>query len=333
MTMSTDHGAGSVDSRLSDRRGGDAPHIILDRSRWVEDERLHIQEVDSLTADHRSRSSENRTHPVEDFLFTYYALRPSQLRRWHPGATVGLHEAPDRLEWRFHREFNIPGGGSGTVVDVPAFLAARGKSVAFIRDLLTRTVEAAPQFGCFGLHEWAMVFRAPQDRRHLDWPLRLGQDGTDQVVRDHQIRCSHYDAFRFFTPAARSRNLLAPDLWTRDQMEQPACLHASMDLYKWAYRLVPLITSDLLLDCYRFARAIREVDMRASPYDLTALGYAPITIETAAGKAEYVAAQRSFAERGQALRLRLLAELEAACGHWVVPDLADGPAEAAASPR
>ena len=32
--------------------------------------------------------------------------------------------------------------------------------------------------------------------------------------------------------------------------------------------------------------------MRASPYDLTELGYQPVPIETAAGKAEYVAAQR-----------------------------------------
>ena len=60
------------------------------------------------------------------------------------------------------------------------------------------------------------------------------------------------------------------------------------------------------------ARAIREVDMRASPYDLSALGYQPITIETPAGKAEYVAAQRGFAERGQVLRTRLLGEMSGA---------------------
>ena len=30
------------------------------------------------------------SHPVIDFLFTYYTLRPAQLARWHPGFGVGL---------------------------------------------------------------------------------------------------------------------------------------------------------------------------------------------------------------------------------------------------
>jgi hypothetical protein len=54
------------------------------------------------------------------------------------------------------------------------------------------------------------------------------------------------------------------------------------------------------------ARSIREMDMRASPYDLTELGYEPVQIETPTGKAEYVAAQRGFAQQAQLLRRRLL---------------------------
>jgi hypothetical protein len=50
--------------------------------------------------------------------------------------------------------------------------------------------------------------------------------------------------------------------------------------------------------------------MRASPYDLGELGYEPVPIETPQGKAEYAAAQRGFAARGQALRARLLGALE-----------------------
>ena len=65
------------------------------------------------------------------------------------------------------------------------------------------------------------------------------------------------------------------------------------------------------MDCFDLAREIRVLDMRASPYDLRALGYAPVPIETAAGRAEYAAAQRRFAERGQLLRTRLLAALDA----------------------
>jgi hypothetical protein len=79
-----------------------------------------------------------------------------------------------------------------------------------------------------------------------------------------------------------------------------------MDLYKWAYKLSPATPSDLVADCFELAVQIRELDMRASPYDLRGHGYEPVAIETPEGKAQYVAAQREFAERGSALRQRLI---------------------------
>lgn len=126
------------------------------------------------------------------------------------------------------------------------------------------------------------------------------------MVRQHQITCSHFDAYRFFTDAARDRNQLRPGPDDREAFEQPGCLHAGMDLYKHAYRLSPLVDSDLVLDCFEHALAIRELDMRAAPYDLSDLGYAPVRIETPEGKSEYVRAQRGFAETGEVLRDRLL---------------------------
>jgi hypothetical protein len=284
-------------------------HTVLEHAAWIELEDRYHHEVDLLTAGHRSRAAENRSHPVEDFLFTYYSFRPAQLRRWHPGAGTALLDAGPRVEWRYYREFASESGSTQVAVDTELFLSAQGRSVRFIRQLLTNTSTSTAHFGCFGLHEWAMVFQS-DDVRHDGWPLRLGRQGTDEVVRGHQLRCSHFDAFRFFTPQARPRNLLTPDLGSRDRMEQPGCLHASMDLYKWAYRLLPVVSSALVVDCFKLARRIREVDMRASPYDLTELGYRAIPIETAEGKAEYVAAQRGFAADGQVLRSRLIRELD-----------------------
>jgi hypothetical protein len=161
------------------------------------------------------------------------------------------------------------------------------------------------------MHEWAMVYRLPQDGvRHASWPLRLGEAGTDTVVEQHRISCSHFDAFRFFTDEARPRNTLQPRSDDRPELEQPGCLHAGMDLYKHAYRLTPLVPSELVADCFELARDIRVLDMRASPYDLSGLGYSPVRVETATGKQEYVAAQRAFAERGAPLRARLVEECE-----------------------
>jgi hypothetical protein len=96
------------------------------------------------------------------------------------------------------------------------------------------------------------------------------------------------------------------------------CLHATMDLYKWAYKLSPAIASDLTADCFDLAHKVRELDMRASPYDLRSLGYEPVEIETPAGKATYVEGQREFGARAGLLRVRLIDACEALL---LTPDL------------
>ena len=85
------------------------------------------------------------------------------------------------------------------------------------------------------------------------------------------------------------------------------------DLYKHAFRLWPLVGSDLVADCFLLAWAVRIVDMRAAPYDLSGLildphgvEWTPIRIETAEGKQEYAAWQRHFAEGAAPLRARLV---------------------------
>ena len=80
--------------------------------------------------------------------------------------------------------------------------------LASVRGLLAATAGRTPTLGCFGLHEWAMVYRHADETRH-DWPLRLGRAGTDEVVESHRIACSHFDAFRFFTDTARPLNTLS----------------------------------------------------------------------------------------------------------------------------
>ena len=75
-------------------------------------------------------------------------------------------------------------------------------------------------------------------------------------------------------------------------------------------KLVPLVDSALVLDCFEHARELRILDMEASPYDVRPLGYGVVPIETPAGKAEYVRRQRALAERSDALRQRILAAIE-----------------------
>ncbi|WP_217184227.1 3-methyladenine DNA glycosylase [Streptomyces sp. AC495_CC817] len=273
--------------------------MALTRAEWTERERAHQERADALTAAHRDRATKGEKHPVWDFLFTYYAYKPAQLRRWHPGAGVALRDAPERSGWRWYSSI-----GGDVAPDADAFAAEKPELAALVERMLRRTASRPGQLGCFGLHEWAMVYR--QDEHRHPVPLRLGRSGTDAVVESHDLRCTHFDAFRFFTPDAVPRNRTS---LTRDDqalVEQPGCLHAGMDLYKWAMKLGPLVPGELLLDTFELARDIRLLDMEAAPYDLSAWGVVPVPIETAEGKSEYVRRQRGFAERGTALRAALL---------------------------
>lgn len=105
-------------------------------------------------------------------------------------------------------------------------------------------------------------------------------------------------------------NRLQPTLESRVSLEQPGCVHANMDLYKWAAKSMPWIGSELLLDCFELALELRDLDMRASPYDLAAWGREPVRIETAEGRRVYEIEQRRLAEKAAPLRERLIEGLD-----------------------
>ncbi|MGK0715827.1 3-methyladenine DNA glycosylase [Leucobacter sp. W1153] len=307
---------------------------VMSRSHWQARERAHRARINTLTAGHRERRARREKHPIEDFLWTYYSVKPSELARWHPGAGVVLADAGvDRAAWRHYRAVAAAGdvGRAGATrstsenhhepanltgdvtVDLDSYFAKRAATVDFVEELLAATLEHTPQYGCFGLHEWAMVYRlGPDQVRHTGLPLRIDHSATDAVVESHRIACTHFDAYRFFTPDAAPLNTLHPTRETQAATEQAGCLHAGMDVYKWAAKLGPIVPGEVLLDAFVLARDIREVDMRASPYDVT--GYAgadgspltPIPIETPEGKRTYAELQRGFTIRGNELRKQVL---------------------------
>lgn len=278
---------------------------VLTETEWLPRQAAHQSRVDELLHGHLGRRRDAPKHPIYDFLFEYYHFRPGQLRQWHPGIGRALMgpTAESYLTLRgYHRS------GEGITADPESLHAARRESLAWLRQLLTQTLTRPPFFGCHGLHEWAMVYRTPEIR-HAGWPMRFSADRIAQIVEDHPICCSHFDAFRHFAEAARPLNRLQPTRPTSLDHEQRGCLHANMDLYKWAFKFTPFVPSELTLDAFELALKIREIDMRASPYDFQGLGFAAIPVETAEGRAEYEKWQRHFAEAGQPIRRRLLEEL------------------------
>jgi len=276
-------------------------------SRKEQDERAknHRTLIETITLPMRDRRSRQERHPVYDFIHTYYSFSLGRLEKWHPGFGVVLEdnseaEFPPNYYRREH----------GTAFIDPALLTSKGRErLTWIKTLLELTQSRPPNLACHGLHEWAMVYQGGEVRHRESAPLRLPQEEIDNLVASRPICCTHFDAFRFFTPGAIPLNRLSPTLHAREDFEQPGCIHANMDLYKWAYKSSPWISSDLLREALFFAIEAREIDMRASPYDLTSYGYEAITIERAEGRRLYEQVQRELYLKGLPLRERLIEAL------------------------
>lgn len=114
-------------------------------------------------------------------------------------------------------------------------------------------------------------------------------------------------------------------------LEQKACLHANMDLFKIAWRLQPFISSTLLTEALTVALQARTLDVEASPYDVS--GYlglcwdcqkmtetesgeilmpcgtkslGAVEVETEEGRKEYQRRQAEVMRRGEVVRKKLL---------------------------
>lgn len=270
---------------------------------WLEATAVHRRRIWPFLEELRLLHTHGGTHPVYDFLFSYYSFTGGQLLRWTPGVGVRIEDLEQgELEWPAH----LSSSGRVTFLNPQYFPKKRLPFLRWAITFLKTTAERAPVFHCFGLHEWAMVYRAPE-KRYPNIALRVSTEELEHVIEEAPLRCTHYDAFRFFSEDARPMNRVQLGPKEVVENDQPGCIHATMDLYRLAYKAAPYISSELLGDLFLLARDAREIDMRASPYDLSGLGFEPIPIETKSGREAYVEEQRKLCMRGQIERKRLLA--------------------------
>lgn len=262
----------------------------------------HVLRIESILGDYLERREQHVRNPVLDFLFEYYAFRPGLLMCWSPGfGTVSEESSFDDISDLVKLK-PVPGGMK---MDPGSFPFHRLDSLKWIIELLKATKDRPPSFGCFGMHEWAMVYRTTHIR-HSYIPLRLSHEEINSFVESRPIACTHYDAFRFFTKPARPMNVHQPAKPGRYDFEQAGCLHTNMDLYKWAYKFYPWTPSRIITDAFELAVEARILDMQASPYDLRKYGLRPVKIETEEGRYEYKKRQRDIWKRGIPLRKKLL---------------------------
>ncbi len=286
--------------------------IPLPQEIWTARAKRHEALVRPVADAFLERRKLRRIHPVHDFLFTYYDCSPLKLKQWVPSFEEHLIITPeirDEYSWLNDYWFTLEGN---ILSPNPERLNENTRHQAtFVAKLCRNILIRPPRFGCFGLHEWAMVYKSsPEEIRHKGHRLRLPPKDLTTFVESQSLCCSHYDAYRFFTKEARPLNLLNPLFETRLEMEQGGCVHANMDLYKWAIKLWPWIGSDFMAKAFMNALKGRELDMRASPYDLKDEGYEPICIETEEGRKQYQKEQQLFTESSQPLREELAALCE-----------------------
>ena len=283
---------------------------LLTTEQWRPRATTHLNRAEEWTLPYRSRRAAGKMHPVHDFLFIYYRFAPALLEYWHPGLGTKL-ETSDWLPGYNDKCYTLE--DHTLTLDSSKLDAKMRKRLQWSLDLCKAVRSRPAQYGCYGMHEWAMVYQggpAGRARHEGTLPFRMTQAEIDTIVESRPICCSHFDAFRFFTDSAMPLNRKQPAQDSRMENEQPGCLHTNMDLYKWTAKCMPWVGTELLWDTFKYSVRCREVDMRASPYDCSELGYTPITIETSAGRTEYELEQTHLAEQAKALRERLIHTLE-----------------------
>jgi hypothetical protein len=289
------------------------PLTTLSTTEWIGRAAALRARAERHTLPAKKRRDRGVPHPVEDFLFQYYPYPFALLENWQPGIGVALEplpsESPAPLPLVLQERYYTLSDGVW-FVDPGRLPTKEWERLTWMAGMLAATRERAPNFACHGLHEWAMVYRGKTVRHEKTTPLRLPQREIDALVESRAICCSHHDAFRFFAAEARPLNRLQPTLESRVALEHPGWVHANMDLYKWAAKSMPWVGSELLLDCFELAIRLRDLDMRASPYDLSAWGCEPVRIETAEGRRIYEAEQRRLAAEAVPIREKLISALE-----------------------
>ena len=281
-------------------------------------------------------------NPVYNFLSQYYNVRGTKgirrLARWSPGLDVLLEGATQQ---------DIVSGGVSSRACNTSMLTKKGlalcpegatyKSRDFVassepaayiwnHSLLCRTQQNPIVLNCFGMHEWAMVYQ-PDHRPAFSAKyqsalrFRLSQADVNSVVESNELRCSHLDALRMFSPAAQQLpnqfgNIGSKTRESQTSIEQAACVHSSLDLFRFAWKLSPFCSSGIVMDCLEMALKARRVDVAAGPYDCLEYGIDPILVETEQGKREYRNRQIQLMKEGKTVRDALIAQYEGLIGKF-----------------
>jgi len=305
------------------------------RHEWIPKALDHRQDIEILLYGPAQTQSKGKSYndkvrlhavksdPILNFLHTYYRYSVTDLIHYSPGSDTHLIDVvpEDFGHLLSNNSYQCDDGIVSYHIshhDLSKYskFSAKLNRLRSNFDILISTSMRTPHYGCFGYHEWAMLYsgrdrKEPYNVHQKQLALRIPQRVIDEVVESPAaLKCTHFDAWRFFHPEAQPwnhHNSLSRQ--SQPQNEQPGCLHATMDLFKYAYEIYPLISGELLRKCLKAAVAARVIDMRASPYDVSShrLCGDAITVETAEGRRLYAMEQEKLFHIAQPVRMELIA--------------------------
>ena len=233
---------------------------------WVSEAEQHVEAMNALlypmtdsSATLKARMHAVRTHPIYNFMHTYYRYSAEELKLFTPGANSPLDVLSPTDSVLLHPLFqhSVSSRASSSSSAVPPLAAPPASTVEYrfpktlspegrfgwiqmakARDVLKSAASLnPPNFGCFGLHEWAMLYKGAAPKQP-GLGLRVSQSTIDAMV-EGGVKCSHYDAFRFFHQDAKQFNAVSLVRETQASFEQAACIHVTMDLFKWSHKIYP----------------------------------------------------------------------------------------------
>ena len=249
-------------------------------------------------------------HPVWDFLFSYYSLRPRQLRRWHPGYGVALGGAsarplpgPRRLRHARRDGGRHPRASAGS----------RADTVAFIADLLRATAASARPTEL--LRAARVGDGLPDAPTSATSRFRCGWAPRAPTRWSSRCRCAAATSTPTGSspspPRAAQRRAAEPAVAGRHRTAGVrARQHGSVQVVLQTRPAGGVGAADGLPRPRRRCPRARHACQPVRPGRTT--DFAPIAIETPAGRTEYVRRQQDVADRAAPLRAALLSRCDAA---------------------
>ena len=173
---------------------------------------LQRQRVDKLLP---TALTSDENHPIYNFFSTYYRHLPSALRTYSPGIGVMVStESADDYKVDLPKKGRVAYNDSCVIFD-PRSAKFNENQINTLKKTL-RVLEATsmrpPNFHCYNLHEWAMLYSKSKPFVTQSLPLRksLSNKIIREVVETLGPTCTHYDAFRFFSEDAKPLNSSLP---------------------------------------------------------------------------------------------------------------------------